>query len=179
MYETSRGRIPFRLSLISAVVGSALIAAYSVSDAKDSKDSKTPMTVRGVVAGSLFLPPAGGMPSSTVASYYMGAKVCVDSNNNAVCDSGEASTTTDKRGEFHLESPVSGPLVAEVLTTSTNSVVLRERGEEDRRGDDSDQDGKGRGPSAPRTVVFRASLDQIEEGATDSHSGEGKALNAH
>ncbi|HMH19022.1 MAG TPA: phosphoesterase [Burkholderiales bacterium] len=191
MYEISRGRIPFRLSLISAVVGSALIAAYSVSDAKDSKDSKdskTPMTVRGAVAGSLFLPPAGGLPSSTVASYYMGAKVCVDSNNNAVCDSGEASTVTDKRGEFYLESPVSGPLVAEVLTTSTNAVLLRERDDDHRGKDDWKDDGKGKGkdgdenkhvPNAPRTVVFRASLDQIEEGATDSHRGEGRALNAH
>jgi hypothetical protein len=184
--SSASGRIPFRLSLISAVVGSALIVAYSTGDAKDGDSGKSrsvPMNVRGVVAGSLFTPPAGSVASTTVASYYLGAKVCVDANDNAVCDPDEVSTTTNKRGEFSLQSPTSGPLVAEVLTTSTDSVVERGRDEHGNGDDDGKHDGKDGGekkhaPTAPTTIVFRASLDQIAEGASDSHRGEGRALNA-
>lgn len=179
----ANGSIPFRLSLISAVVGSALIVAYPAGYAKDSR---TPMTVRGVVAGSLFTPPAGSTPSSTKASYYLGARVCVDANNNGICDAGEASTTTDKWGEFFLESPVSGPLVAEILTTSTNAIVdmpKHEHGWKDDRRDDrhdedrhADRDDKKHAPAAARVMVLRASLDQIAEGARDDHHRDGHRL---
>ncbi len=195
------GRVPFRLSLISAVVGSALIAAYPAGYAKDSR---TPMTVRGVVAGSLFTPPSGSAPSTTKASYYLGAKVCVDANDNGICDAGETNTLTDNRGEFFLESPVSGPLVAEILTTSTNAAAKQDghdhdwwedwfenrwqgnwhdRWDNDRHGskDDDRHDGKGgdkKPAPAPRVVVLRASLDQINEDARDDHGGFGKGIAA-
>jgi hypothetical protein len=181
MYKNLRAsaRSPFQLSLISVMVGSALIAAYSTSEAKDS--GHDPMLVRGVVAGSLFTPPAGNVASTTVPSYYLGAKVCVDANNNAVCDPGENFTTTDKRGKFVLESQISGPLVAEVLTTSTNAVVANAQDDNGNKGKDEDdevKDGKKQAPTAEKTLVFRASLEQITEDAANSHRGEGKALNA-
>jgi hypothetical protein len=179
--------IPFRVSLISALVGSALVAAYSTAIAKDSNDSKdhrTPMNVSGVVAGSLFTPPAGSVPSTTVSSYYLGARVCADANDNGACDPGEAATFTNHRGEFVLESPVTAPLVAEVLTTTDNAVVEeRRRHFEDRDHGKGHEDGDDdhdwrKHESAAKTVAFRASLGQIAEGASDSHRGEGRSLNA-
>src|SRR5260370_1248833 len=85
-------QIPTRISLISAAVAGALLSAYSPSHARVE-----PMNVRGVVAGSHFTPSAGTALSNTTASYYQGAKVCVDANNNGVCDAGEASTLSDNQ----------------------------------------------------------------------------------
>src|SRR5262249_45309591 len=131
-------RIPFRVSLLSALVGSALMAAYSPGYAKDSK-----MNVKGVVAGSLFTPPAGSLASTTASSYYLGARVCADVNNNGACDPGEASTFTDDSGRFHLESSVTAPLVAEILTSTVNQVVT-----DGGHGDDGEN--KGKGVDAPK-----------------------------
>ncbi|HKB84416.1 MAG TPA: alkaline phosphatase family protein [Burkholderiales bacterium] len=103
------------------------------------------MNVHGVVAGSYFTPPAGSASSSTVASHYQGAKVCVDVNNNGACDPDEASTSTDANGAFSLHSLSAGPVIAEIPATSTNAGH----------------------PVAQRTV-FRASLEQIAEGAANA-----------
>src|SRR5215831_11155123 len=102
-------------------VQAALIALVLASIYFPSRAKTTPMTVRGVVAGSYFVPPAGSTPSSTLSSYYQNATVCVDANNNVVCDADETSTVTDATGAFFLHSLYQGPLVAEISTTSTNS----------------------------------------------------------
>jgi Phosphoesterase family len=99
-----------------------------------------PMTVRGYVAGTYFTPPAGSVASVTTASYFSKAKVCADLNNNAVCDAGEASTTTDSRGRFVLHSLKPGPVIVEISTDSSNG-----------------------GHVVPERMVFRAALGQIEE----------------
>jgi len=129
-------RIFVRVALITLV----LAVTYWPSRAKT-----IPMTVRGIVAGTSFVPPAGSTPSNTSASYYQNAKVCVDTNNNAICDPDEASTTTDIAGAFFLHSVNSGPLVAEISTTSTNS-----------------------GNAITERVVLRAASEQVAEGAVNA-----------
>lgn len=110
----------FRPSAITAAVAVALFSAYSSSYAG------VPVSVKGVVAGSYFTPPVNSdspslsTASSTVASVYQSAKVCFDTNNNGVCDTGEPSTITKSDGSFLLSSATPGPLVAEISTTSTN-----------------------------------------------------------
>jgi hypothetical protein len=177
-FSPASKRIPFRVSLISALVGSALMTAHTAvlakDDGKDNKDFRTPMNVSGVVAGSLFTPPAGSVASTTVSSYYLGAKVCADLNDNGACDPFEPTTFTNHRGEFQLESPSAAPLVAEVLTTSTNGVV------EPRMHRDDEGRGRGEGEwrrheHAAKTVVFRAPLGQVLEDV-DSHRHEGHGL---
>lgn len=84
------------------------------------------VTLRGVVAGSFFTAPvisnspAASAASSSIASLYQGAKVCIDSNDNGVCDAGEVSTLTKADGSFLLSGRSAGPIVAEIDTTATN-----------------------------------------------------------
>ncbi len=125
----------------AVVIAAALLIAYSNSQAQRT----VPMTVRGVVAGSFFTPPAGATPSSTVASYYRNAKVCADINNNGVCDPDEASTTTDDQGAFHLHGLATGPVIAEISTSATNS-----------------------GHAVTARTVFFAAPGQITEGAVNA-----------
>ncbi len=53
---------------------------------------------------------------------FGGARVCVDLNGNARCDSGEPTTQTDAKGQFELRGP--GALVAEI-GNSARPLVLR------------------------------------------------------
>jgi acid phosphatase len=48
-----------------------------------------------------------------IGSYFRNAKVCLDTNNNGVCDSGEAAVVTDSGGQFILPG-TGGPVVAEI-----------------------------------------------------------------
>ena len=53
-----------------------------------------------------------------VGSYFQNAKVCLDENNNAVCDANEFSTRSDAQGRFTL--PVANvPVVAEIGTDAS------------------------------------------------------------
>lgn len=74
-------------------------ACLSACGGSDSGSTATPAaTTSGVVTGS----------------YFEHAKVCIDANANAKCDSGEASTFTDAKGAFTVTGQ--GPVVAEIGT---------------------------------------------------------------
>jgi hypothetical protein len=66
----------------------------------------TPVAIRGVVSGTEFTPPVianspGASAASRVAaSLYQSAKVCLDANDNGVCDAGETSVLTKADGSF-------------------------------------------------------------------------------
>src|SRR5712671_1806276 len=130
-----------RRSLIVIAAASVFLAAYVSSSAQRT----VPMTVHGVVAGTYFTPPAGSTPSETIASHYSGARVCADTNNNAVCDFGEASTTTDASGAFLLHSQVAGPVIVEISTDSLNG-----------------------GNAVAQRLVLRAASGQIAEGQANA-----------
>jgi hypothetical protein len=102
----------FKISAVAAAAALTLVAGAAQAQAAS--------TVRGVVAGTFFTPPAGAVASTTVSSVYQGATVCFDSNNNGVCDAGEPSTTTAADGSFQLSTRALAPLVAQVSTASTN-----------------------------------------------------------
>src|SRR3954447_24006031 len=105
-------------SLVGGVTVLTVTALLFAAFASRSAQRTTPMTIHGVVAGTWFTPPAGSGPSETVASHYSSARVCADTNNNLICDAGEASTTTDASGAFHLHSQSTGPVIVEVSTAS-------------------------------------------------------------
>ncbi|MFA5172776.1 MAG: hypothetical protein WC426_14530 [Sulfuriferula sp.] len=76
--------------------------------------------------------PAANNGSATVAlsgivadGYLSGAKVCLDTNSNGVCDSGEPSSTTGTNGDYTISGITSGqqslhPVVAEVPSTAVD-----------------------------------------------------------
>src|SRR4051812_1807962 len=132
-------------SLIRGVTVLAVTALLFAAFASRSAQRTTPMTIHGIVAGTWFTPPAGSVPSATVASHYSGARVCADTNNNVVCDFGEASTTTDTSGAFHLHSQITGPVIVEISTTSLNG-----------------------GNAVGQRVVLRATYGQIAEGQVNA-----------
>ena len=85
------------------------------------------VTVRGTVGGTLFTPPVASTSpalsraSTTVASVFQNAKVCIDTNGNGVCDATETSTLTKADGTFLLSARAGGPLVAEISTATLNN----------------------------------------------------------
>jgi acid phosphatase len=65
--------------------------------------------------------------SGTVTgSYYEGAKVCIDQNENGRCDAGEASVVTTSGGSYSLHG--SGPIVAEISTSAIRHTTLGDAG---------------------------------------------------
>jgi hypothetical protein len=128
-------------SLARGVTVFTVTALLFAAFASRSAQRTMPMTIHGVVAGTYFTPPAGSTPSETAASHYSGARVCADTNDNVVCDFGEASTTTDASGAFQLHSQSTGPVIVEISTASLN----------------------GGNPVGQR-VVLRAAYGQIAEG---------------
>ncbi len=143
-----------RRLLFAAAAGAIFLAVNAPMGAQ-----LTPMTIRGVVAGSYFTPPAisnspaGSTASATIASHFKGVRVCVDANNNGACDAGEVSATSDAAGGFLLRSLTPGPIVAEVGTTALNA-----------------------GQPVTRRMSFRAAFEQLAEGA--SGGGTAVALNS-
>jgi acid phosphatase len=55
---------------------------------------------------------------TVIGSYFRNAKVCLDANNNGVCDAGETSTTSDSQGRYSL----TGSGVAVVAEIGTDAV---------------------------------------------------------
>jgi len=53
-----------------------------------------PVTISGVVTATAFTPGSATEPT-IAASYYQGAKVCVDANDNGVLRYGRTAATTD------------------------------------------------------------------------------------
>ncbi|WPB57096.1 acid phosphatase [Xylophilus sp. GOD-11R] len=85
--------VPSRLLPIAA-----LVAGLSACGGSNSPVVTT--TTSGVVTGS----------------YYQSALVCIDTNLNARCDTGETSTRTDAAGAYSLSQVGSGAVVAEIGT---------------------------------------------------------------
>jgi hypothetical protein len=119
--STSAGKLSVRRSLVSVAVATALFSTVAHA---------APVSVRGVVGGTLFTPPvnatnpANSTAGVTVPSVYAGAKVCFDLNNNGICDAGEPSTTTSTTGNFALTSPTAANVIAVIPTTATNGGQL-------------------------------------------------------
>ena len=80
-------------------------------------------TLSGVVAASGYVPGSTTGNPTLKAGYYQKATVFVDANGNGVLDSGEASAVTDASGKFTITTTSTGPLVADIGTTATNTAT--------------------------------------------------------
>ncbi|HEX3382139.1 MAG TPA: alkaline phosphatase family protein [Paraburkholderia sp.] len=112
-----------RTSLIlTSIAAACVLAACGGSDHNDTASTgPQPTTFSGVVTAANFVPGNTSGNPTIAAGYYAGATVCLDTNGNGKCDSGEVSTTTDSKGHFSLQSSASGQLIADVSTKATNT----------------------------------------------------------
>lgn len=105
---------------------SALSMAVALLSTSASSFAAAPVSVKGVVAGSYFVPPsittspATSTLAVTQSSVFQNAKICFDLNNNAVCDAGEPNVLTKADGSFLLSSAKAAPIIAEISTSSLN-----------------------------------------------------------
>ncbi|MDM0039801.1 phosphoesterase [Variovorax sp. J22G21] len=95
-----------------------------------------------MVAASGYVPGSATGNPTLKAGYYQKATVFVDTNGNGVLDSGETSTVTDASGKFTLTTTTTGPLVADIGTTATNTAT---------------------GAGVASHLILRASADQIAD----------------
>ncbi len=78
------------------------------------------LSLSGSVSTAAFTPGSPTDPNIG-ASYYAGAKVCIDANNNGACDAGELGTVTDAAGKFVLLVTAPSALIADIGTAATNT----------------------------------------------------------
>lgn len=79
-------------------------------------------TVSGVLTASAFKPGSSTDPV-VAAGYYAGATVCVDSNGNGRCDTGEPAAVTDASGKFSLSLSAASALIADIGTNAKNTAT--------------------------------------------------------
>ena len=117
VFSQASGR-GFKFSAVSAAIIGAVVAVAAPA-------ANAAVTVRGVVAGSYYVPPvnsnnpANSVASSTTASVYAGAVVCFDNLGTGSCV-GQPSVTTNSAGAFLLSSRTVAPLIAQIPTSATN-----------------------------------------------------------
>ncbi|HEY1398154.1 MAG TPA: hypothetical protein VF536_18690, partial [Roseateles sp.] len=121
-----------------------LVAAAILAACGSDSDTQTPsVTINGVVTATSFT--AGSVTDPKIdPAYYVGAKVCVDTNANGVCDTTETPVVTDAKGHFSLTMPANAALIADIGTDATLSTT---------------------GAKVASRDVLRASLDQVMEQA--------------
>ncbi|OWQ47222.1 phosphoesterase [Roseateles noduli] len=120
-----------------------LVAAAILAACGSDSDTQTPsVTINGVVTATSFTAGSATDPKIDPA-YYVGAKVCVDTNVNGVCDTTENAVVTDAKGHFSLTMPANAALIADIGTDATLST----------------------GAKVASRDVLRASLDQVMEQA--------------
>ncbi|WP_394779422.1 phosphoesterase [Undibacterium sp.] len=131
-------------TLTALAAATSMLAACGGSDNVAPPSDTTPpatVTLKGVVAATALK--LGSTTDPTIqAGYYQNAKVCVDANNNGVCDSGEAPVTTDAKGAFSITLPANAALIADIGTDATNTA---------------------NGAKVASRNVFRVSIDQVKE----------------
>ena len=131
---------------LTALAASILAACGGSDSSPAAPTAPASVTINGVVTATSFTPGSATDPT-IVPAYYQGAKVCVDTNGNGVCDAAENPATTDANGKFALTVPADAALIADIGTTAKNSTS---------------------GAAAASRDVLRASLDQVIEQAGGS-----------
>ena len=112
---------PLSTTLVLTAIAAAALSACGGSDTAPTPTPPAPtVTMSGVVVATAFKPGSAADPTIT-SGYYQGASVCIDANNNGVCDASENPVTTDAKGAFTLKAGAVGPLLADIGTSATNT----------------------------------------------------------
>ncbi|KWF17595.1 hypothetical protein [Burkholderia pseudomultivorans] len=87
---TVKNHTGFAKHILGVSIAAALAACGGGGDSNQSSADATPTTPTPTVTGK------------AIDGYLAGATVCLDVNNNGVCDSGEPSAITDATGQFSI-----------------------------------------------------------------------------
>jgi hypothetical protein len=131
-----RTSTPVAINTSLTILASAILAACG-----GGNDTAGMVTLTGTVTATRFAPGSAADPT-IAASYYQGAKVCIDANANGVCEASETPAVTDGNGKFTLTVAARGALIADIGTDATNTAS---------------------GAKVASRDVLRASLDQVIE----------------
>ncbi len=112
-----------RSRFIRLLGNGALASASLILYAPAATPTAPTSTVRGVVAGTRFVPPSGTTPSRTSTAYFRHARVCFDANDNGACDPSESSTLSDDTGSFVLTGAGRDAIVAEISRDEASAAV--------------------------------------------------------
>ncbi len=143
----------FNKLLIAAALGSVLTACGG----SDNNDAPTPPT-----------PPTSITLDGKVADgYLVGAKVCLDLNENKVCDDGEPSATTGAGGSFSITDATQEQLDTYPLVVEVTAGTVDE--------DTGEAITQGYTLSAPAGYEFVSPLTTMVQGEMDKGSSEEEA----
>jgi hypothetical protein len=136
----------FNLSLTVLAAAASMLAACGTGDSSSAnvandKHVSPVVALSGVVTSSAFQ--QGSTTNPTIsASYYQGALVCIDANNNGRCDANENPVTTNSKGAFTLPISSASPIIVDIGTSAINTAT---------------------GANVSTRTVLRASLAQIND----------------
>jgi hypothetical protein len=105
---------------LTVLAASILAACNGGGDGSSDTSAASGVTISGHVAATNFIQGSTTDPNIQPA-HFAGAKVCVDTNNNGVCDASENPVTTDANGAFSIRLPFPGALIADIGTDATNT----------------------------------------------------------
>ncbi|WP_229709067.1 hypothetical protein [Silvimonas iriomotensis] len=129
---------------LTAIAAACMLAGCGGSDSGTSTSAPNSQSrISGVVSSTAYTPGSAGNPTLT-AGYIKGATVCIDSNNDGICESGENPVTTDANGKFTLNTATPGPIIADISTSAINTAT---------------------GTAVTAHEILRASLAQVTEQA--------------
>ena len=126
-----------------SILYTSVIAAVAVLAGCGGGSSSAPTSatmLKGVVVGAAFTPGSASTTpgAGTAPSYWQGALVCVDANNNGKCDASENPVITNSAGAFSLPVNSTAAIIADIGTSAT-------------------------GAKNTTRNVYRASVDQVNE----------------
>ncbi len=104
---------------LTTIAAACMLAGCGGSDSGTSTSAPS-VKISGVVNSTAYTPGSTANPTLT-AGYIKGATVCVDSNNDGICEASENPVTTDANGKFSLSVSALGPIIADISTSATNT----------------------------------------------------------
>ncbi|WP_186110844.1 hypothetical protein [Burkholderia gladioli] len=100
------------------ILGVSIVTALAACGGGGDSGPPTPPKSGG---GTSATQPTGAISGKAMDGYLAGATVCLDLNNNGICDAGEPTAVTDATGQFSV--PYSGDATGKALLVQVTSAT--------------------------------------------------------